>query len=64
MKTSQIKKIVLGAMAGGVLLGSSCLGWFPWKQSLWNAALYTGMEWAIDNDSGLTDLFEDGNVVE
>ncbi len=64
MKASKVKEVVLGVLTGGLVFGWGCLGNIPWKDILWDAALYTGYEYLSDNDTSLLnlDLFEDGDV--
>ncbi len=63
MKTSTVRKVALGLLAGGTLLGTSCLwgGDSWWSRLMWTGAVYTGLEYVTDNDA-VFDLFEDGNV--
>ena len=57
---NKVKKTVLAAMVGSVVGFGGCLeGW--WGQLLTYGAVYTGMEYVLDND-GIYDLFEDGTV--
>ena len=60
-----IKKLVWGTLAGGMLLGTSCLSDIPWRALLWDAALYTGYEYLFDNDTSIlnVDLFADDGVM-
>ena len=60
------KKLVLGTVAGGILFASGCLGNIPWRAIIWDAALYTGYEYLLDNDASPInfDLFEDSAANE
>ena len=62
----KIKKLVLGTVAGGILFASGCLGNVPWRAIIWDAALYTGYEYLLDNDASPInfDFFEDSVVNE
>ena len=62
---NSIRKVVLGILAGGTLLGSSCLGNVPWRAPFRDAALYTDYEYLSNNDTSILniDFFDDGNLV-
>ena len=60
---NKVKRAALAVLVGsGVFWGFGCLGDSWWGRTLWDAAVYTGLEYMTDNDA-FYDLWEDGAVV-
>jgi hypothetical protein len=57
LQMRRIKKCALLAALSGATLFGGCLG-LPWKQMLWDTALYVGQEFVLDN-ANVFNLFPD-----
>lgn len=59
----KMKRATLAALCGAMLFQfGGCLSFGGntwWGRLFWDAAIFTGLEFATDND-GIFDLFEDG----
>ena len=56
----KMKRATLAALCGAMLFQfGGCLNNSWWGRLVWDSAVYTGLEFVLDND-GIFDLFEDG----